>query len=158
MKTSTRQAPRVPAGENSLAALAEVYSKQSDLEDIFDGLTQSAELHDAKSFIVEASRASWDSRMRNACVIMGQAPQSTADLLITIGLASRYIDVVFGNSDGREGAILGGVQSALDNAFKYLIAEGAVHGMPASLSPLIEEFCRDTGAPERGPAPQAEAA
>lgn len=153
-----RPAPRVPAGEGSLAQLAILYSQHSALEDKFDEAIRVSGLRDDHVTITDASRASWDSRMHNARVIMEQKPQDRADLLITIGMASRYIDVVFGNSDGREGAILGGVQSVLDNAFKYLIAEGATHGMPVALSPLIEEFCRDTGAPERGPAPQAEAA
>ena len=153
-----RQAPRVPAGEGSLATLAILYSQQGALEDKFDEAIQAAGLRDDHVTIADASRASWDSRMHNARVIMEHTPQDRADLLITIGMASRYIDVVVSTADCREGTILGGVQSALDNAFKFLIAEGATNGMPVALSPLIEEFCRDTGAPERGPAPQTEAA
>ena len=155
---ATRQAPRVPACQGSLAVLAILYSQHSALEDKFDEAIRASGLRDDHSTIADASRASWDSRMHNARVIMEQSPQSMADLLITIGLASSYIDVVVGSAKDREGFILGGVQSALDNAFKFLIGQGATDGMPVSLSPLIEEFCRNTGTSERGPAPQAEAA
>ncbi len=152
---ASRPAPRVPAGESSLAALAQNYQQQRDLWDAFEG--KLADGSDAEPTNA-ASRASWTSLMHNGSLIMRQPPTYTADLLITIGMASSYIDGVIGLPDCPEKTTLLGVQSAIDNAFKFLIAEGAAHDLPVALSPLIEEFCRNTGAPQRGPAPQAEAA
>ncbi|WP_298691769.1 hypothetical protein [uncultured Sphingomonas sp.] len=154
---ATRQAPRVPASTRSFAALALAYYDQRAAGELFDDTLRVSFGHESKESWA-ACRAGSVSLQHNAALIMSLPPEHKADMLITLGMAHAYIDGIAGTQDGEDRMLALAIQSALGNAFKLLIAEGATLGMPASISPLIEEFCRDTGAPERGPSPQAEAA
>ena len=154
---ATRQAPRVPAGENSLAALAIAYYEQRKADDAFEELLKNTSLPAGRE-VDAASRAAWVSLAHNAQLIMRQPPKTDADMLITLGMALAYLDCVAGQLDGDDEVICRGVEAALHYAFNLLVAHGATYDMPVALSPLIKEFCRNTGATERGPALQAEAA
>ena len=139
---TSRPAPRVPAGNNSLAALVDLYQRNQNLQNEAEQLSWDLPTAARDSGIERLrSNAVWSAQVQTARAVMMQPVSSSADLLITLGMAASYIGTVVDLLDGEAASIGDSIGTAITNALELLVQQGALHNTPSAVADLLKPFC-----------------